>query len=834
MSHSRKIVQIFLASPSDLPEERQAAKAVIDSFNKQWADWLGIQVELIGWEDTFKRFGRPQEQINVDLDRCEAFIGMLWRKWGTPPSKDGGPYTSGFEEEFERALTNRTKSGRPEMTLFVKKIDQDFLKDQGPDLKKVLAFKERIHREHLILYEEFALLEEFEEKLSTWVTRYVQQLKLQEEPLPTDEAKFDPTNALRTSQTVEQPSATPLTAEGAQFVRAFVTKTELDRDTHPIESVDVARFRLLGTMIGTSGNDNSSLAVHDANILFNHRATITLSHKEMGALIDSTLDSIDNVVVPLWHWYLEADAHKSGHLSIASIIGPPRRRAGALKAMRLIGEQIKPLAPIGDEDNGLDRRHFIRSWLLPDRDDAVKVAALEYLAVCGEESDLPILQAEFEKGKYQTAAAAADAIIRVNLRQSRERAVRALFELQSESLRGSLIEMIFAKPDVLPTDLLLLGLTNRHPKVRSNVVAILAARGALPSDVAEKLLEDSEASIRYEALRTLVRDGRDVADDEAKSILVKPAKRVGLGILSGPFGIPPPQEKDGEAYGAQFIKLKLRAQNEAALEKLCSSLTSILDPNPRLALDFKQFRTRAAALRAAVDDDFKSEFNVASLDLEKRLIDAETIARIRTQEESIRKEFMQRAIQLLCEKNEPADLDRVRKAVSGGSVTFSSVEAEYFKKHGEWQDIDLLISLLDRADAGTTLLGGLYDDDKLRLIAEAVHAIAKDRFAELCALTMPSRLLACIVKLALDKEIGELDDSALFQMFGSDTDDVRNAILPRAVKALSKTKLKKLLADYEAYDGTRYYAVFYWLDLGISLPRREVLHAVGVTASNWQ
>ena len=78
---------------------------------------------------------------------------------------------------------------------------------------------------------------------------------------PTDETKFEPTNALRTSQAVEQPSPTPLTPEGAQFVRVFVTKTELDRDTHPIESVEVARFRLLGTMIGTSGNDNSSLAV---------------------------------------------------------------------------------------------------------------------------------------------------------------------------------------------------------------------------------------------------------------------------------------------------------------------------------------------------------------------------------------------------------------------------------------------------------------------------------------------------------------------------------------------------------------------------------------------
>jgi uncharacterized protein DUF4062 len=128
MANNRKVVQIFLASPGDLQDERQAAKAAVDAFNKRWADWLGIQVELIGWEDTFKRFGRPQEQINLDLDRCEAFIGMMWRKWGSPP---GGHYTSGFEEEFERATKSRKSSGRPEMTLFLKKIDAEFLKDQA-------------------------------------------------------------------------------------------------------------------------------------------------------------------------------------------------------------------------------------------------------------------------------------------------------------------------------------------------------------------------------------------------------------------------------------------------------------------------------------------------------------------------------------------------------------------------------------------------------------------------------------------------------------------------------------------------------------------------------
>jgi len=38
------------------------------------------------------------------------------------------------------------------------------------------------------------------------------------------------------------------------------------------------------------------------------------------------------------------------------------------------------------------------------------------------------------------------------------------------------------------------------------------------------------------------------------------------------------------------------------------------------------------------------------------------------------------------------------------------------------------------------------------------------------------------------------------------------------------------LAAYSDYDGARYYNVFYWLDLGMSLTRKQALHAVDMTA----
>jgi hypothetical protein len=85
MADSRKIIKVFLASPGDLQDERRAAKSVVDEFNKLWADMLGYHVELVGWEDIVSRYGRPQALINRDLERCELFIGMIWKRWGTPP-----------------------------------------------------------------------------------------------------------------------------------------------------------------------------------------------------------------------------------------------------------------------------------------------------------------------------------------------------------------------------------------------------------------------------------------------------------------------------------------------------------------------------------------------------------------------------------------------------------------------------------------------------------------------------------------------------------------------------------------------------------------------------
>src|SRR5256885_2048617 len=105
MSETVKVLHVFIASPNDLADERRAIKEVADVLNSSFGKEVGLHTQLLGWEDRLPGFGRPQEQINEDVDKADLFVGVLWRRWG---SKTGNPnFTSGFEEEFSRALARR-------------------------------------------------------------------------------------------------------------------------------------------------------------------------------------------------------------------------------------------------------------------------------------------------------------------------------------------------------------------------------------------------------------------------------------------------------------------------------------------------------------------------------------------------------------------------------------------------------------------------------------------------------------------------------------------------------------------------------------------------------
>ncbi|MBN2251236.1 MAG: DUF4062 domain-containing protein, partial [Candidatus Altiarchaeota archaeon] len=102
MSRIVKHFRAFVASPGDVTEERECLKSVIQELNDSWSEELGIHLDLIGWE-THAYPGistDPQAVINKQIDDdYDIFIGIMWKRLGTPTERGG----SGTEEEFDRA-----------------------------------------------------------------------------------------------------------------------------------------------------------------------------------------------------------------------------------------------------------------------------------------------------------------------------------------------------------------------------------------------------------------------------------------------------------------------------------------------------------------------------------------------------------------------------------------------------------------------------------------------------------------------------------------------------------------------------------------------------------
>jgi hypothetical protein len=424
MSVSRRFIKVFLASPGDLTEERYAAKAAVDEYNDTWAEDLGYHVELVGWEDTIPGYGRPQARINQDLERCEYFIGVMWKRWGMPPDVSG-KYTSGFEEEYEISVAKHRETGSPAISLFFKEIDPGLQRDPGPDLKNVLDFKERIIAEKEILFQTFNKTDEFQQRIRRCIADYVKKQKLKE---ISNLAAEGQARSLEGSVAEDVSDTTPASAklfspEGATFLRELISEKGLGGERESIASATVARFRLLANIIGDLGNDKQFLGVHDANILFNHRTNLELGIGEKIGLIDSGLANYSSENTPLWYWLANIDAFKKNSLQVYSVFGETNKRVGALSAMRLMSEPLSSRKP-------LDKNACIESWFSESGPIAVKVAALEYLAACGTTEDLTAITAELDRGNYRTEGAAINAILRINLRESRENAVVALFELE--------------------------------------------------------------------------------------------------------------------------------------------------------------------------------------------------------------------------------------------------------------------------------------------------------------------------------------------------------------------------------------------------------------------
>lgn len=171
MTRTVRELLVFMASPADLTDERSAVREVERRVNAIF-EHHGVRVRVIGWEQVAPEAGRPQELINPLVHDCDVFIGLLSRRWGS----ETGTHSSGFEEEFELALSRRATGVTPVIGMFFAEIPADALVDPGSQLKAILAFQKRVREERLALYKSFRNADHLKVEILDFLTPRVLEL----------------------------------------------------------------------------------------------------------------------------------------------------------------------------------------------------------------------------------------------------------------------------------------------------------------------------------------------------------------------------------------------------------------------------------------------------------------------------------------------------------------------------------------------------------------------------------------------------------------------------------------------------------------------------------
>jgi len=100
------LFRVFFAAPSDVSEELQIAREILNEWNLQHGQQSLARVELVNWRTHARPAAgkRPQASINKEaFDVCDVVIAIFWSRFGM-----------GTEEEINRAI----KQGKPVLVYF--------------------------------------------------------------------------------------------------------------------------------------------------------------------------------------------------------------------------------------------------------------------------------------------------------------------------------------------------------------------------------------------------------------------------------------------------------------------------------------------------------------------------------------------------------------------------------------------------------------------------------------------------------------------------------------------------------------------------------------------
>ena len=790
---TRQVLTVFLASPGDVLPERNIAVEVVQRLNKLIGPNLGWHIDLHRWEDIKPAYGRPQAIINPAVDTCDLFIGLLWERWGQAT----GIYTSGFEEEFQRAITRRESTGEPEIWLVFKAPRPEKVADPGAELTKVLGFRDAQRSTHQVLYREIVDTEGWKTNLYDWLIGHlfeqgVSTIALGQqppiEPPPTIQDSRPPTPSAADLGDQRAPAVPEQLIELSSKVARAVASGKLEFSGTEADSLgefEIARLYLLSATWMARRYTSEFLGTHEINLLYKHRGELEVTTSEEFQLLRTVLhDSSD--VIPGWFWF--RDAFPSGPLDILLRLGTDdlnaSLRARTLKLLTSariqLPQEFWPLLPLADDSHDVSDEAF------------------QYLGFVGDESALSLIEKYIADDQQPNSPAATEARFRILIRSEPKRAFSELIASE-QHVPAALILAFTEVADELATDDLMKGAESSSSLIRKLSVKELARRGEMQLDLAERLREDSSMDVKQIALQIIV-NNRGPAELERLRAAIKPLDAWGL--LAGR------KEVDVNLIKLNYYKT---LPPSSLLEKIDWLSTDGSFAYKALAMSHYDH------LSAFIRDDLESGFSrirEKTLERLKSEIGQENAIQILNSfneqklEDFIRSLYTEAALSGLANHCQPSDIQIARKYLRDDDRNIRTAAVRIVSKFGDEQDVK---SLMDISDEAWGELAELAAATAIRLSPNP-HILAIEM----------ARAGGSARKKAAVRWLVTQDSAEVRQYFRALLNDEQASNRVQGVHYLSKRlgreELEQLLDEYPN-EGTYYYDVVTWLDRLLYAPQ---------------
>ncbi len=699
MAANIREVVVFIASPGDVSDEREAVRKAAEELNNLHSSVSAVRVRVTGWEHVQPEHERPQEVINELVDECDVFIGVLYKKWGSPT----GQFDSGFEEEYERALKRRKETGSPDIAIYFKHVGQDFLADPGEQLQKVLQFQRRFQEEHSALYREFLSIEDFKLRIYTYLNRLLISAR-----------KYVEANAGSDGTTARAPQVStevthlynpdPARQEIASSLSAF---SELATRGNVEKDLDRDRLLLIALAFQP---EMVSVPMHALNRLYGRRAELHLSAMEYKTLIWTLADSYGsaareapNVATPAWY-FLDSRSD-SGIIDLLDMLVSLAFdehhefvvRCGAFRLLSFIKAKPTQLW-MSAEEEGVSEASLVPSvpsvmevtpierWEFHLNSTDSTTLAIEYMAKVADTRDVPLIQEL--ANRVESRAMRSRLLAISNYLANDFDAVMALSTSYVTS--GSWEEAFLLEGVEHVTDEKLLQLINaRNVPVRLNLAAI-------------------------SKISTL----RSLRSEEIAQVLKRKNEQLAIAVLDAASGAETPEARiavleaiasleDSDLVSEHRVRLLALTQRPEELRRLAADTHRVIDAWPALVL-VESGESLAEEARSILDTDCASHMDIE--ELEGIGYKGAVLAYVRARVRLAALEVLERLGDSHGEHEE--DLQRVRVELQKGNIITREQAARILINWGTEEDALAVLEVANKARepeliSGAIKLGGI-------------------------------------------------------------------------------------------------------------------------------